>query len=353
MGMPLEKAQDNTASNNIPTLPARLYHDAEFYEAERQAIFFNQWLVYAHESLFDEPGKHLTRTMAGWPVFVIRGKDGALKAFHNVCRHRAANILREGHGKADILRCMYHGWVYDTDGQLRRAPNFGGDEKALCDHTALFPVHVRTWNGLVFICMGENPPSFDEALGDLPVITSDINLPGFKFHSMASHDLKCNWKTYVENYLEGYHIPTIHPELNKELDMATYEVRTGQRIAQHLSQSRVPDGVIGGLWAWLWPNAMLNIYKTGMNLELVIPTGPETMTLSYAYYFRDISPEAETENRRTIETSFAITQEDIEICELVQKNLRAGIYDRGELSPKHEGALAYFQDLVRRTSVEA
>lgn len=336
-------------SGNQPTLPARLYHDPAVYEAERQAIFFNQWLVYAHESLFDAPGRHLTRTMAGWGIFVIRDREGQLKGFHNVCRHRAAPILDEGCGKADILRCRYHGWVYDTDGRLRRAPDFGGEEKKLCAATALFPVHVKTWNGLVFVCMGDKPPAFEDTLGDLPAVMENVDLPGFKFHSMATHDLQCNWKTYVENYLEGYHIPTIHPELNKELDMKTYQVRAGNRIAQHLSQSRIPDGVSGGVWAWLWPNAMLNVYKTGMNLELVIPTGPETTTLAYAYYFRDVSPSAEADNRRTIETSFAITQEDIDVCESVQKNLHGGLYVTGELSPKHEGALAYFQDLVRET----
>ncbi|MDB5490811.1 MAG: Rieske (2Fe-2S) iron-sulfur domain protein [Micavibrio sp.] len=239
---------------------------------------------------------------------------------------------------------MYHGWVYDTDGHLRRAPDFGGDEKALCAKTSLFPVQVKTWNGLIFICMSESPPAFEAALGDLPQALDGIDLPGFKFHSMASHELNCNWKTYVENYLEGYHIPVVHPELNKELDMATYQVQPGKQIARHISSTRTDNPVNGGVWVWLWPHAALNIYRNGMNLELVIPTGPETMKLSYAYFFRDL--DAAEDNRRTIETSFTITQEDIDICELVQKNLKAGIYDRGVLSPRHEGGVAYFQALI-------
>lgn len=348
MGLAQEKTRDDSASQSTPTLPARLYHDPAFYETERQAVFFNQWLLYGHEAMLDAPGKHVTRTIAGWPVFVIRDRNGDLKAYHNVCRHRASPLLDEGCGKADILRCRYHGWVYDTAGQLRRAPDFGGDEKELCSRTALFPVAIKSWNGLVFVCMGEEPPAFDEALGDLPGLVETLDLSGFRFHSMASHHLACNWKTYVENYLEGYHIPTIHPELNKELDMATYRVEPGRRIARHVSASKVADGVNGGLWVWLWPHAALNIYKNGMNLELVIPTGPETMQLSYAYFFRDL--ESEPENRRTIDTSFTITQEDIDICERVQKNLRAGIYDRGELSPKHEGGVAYFQEMIRATA---
>ncbi|MGZ9097954.1 MAG: aromatic ring-hydroxylating oxygenase subunit alpha [Micavibrio sp.] len=334
-----------TATGNIQTLPAHLYHDPSVYEAERKAIFFNQWLLFGHVSLFDAPGKHLTQNIAGWSVFVIRDKQGELKAFHNVCRHRAAPLLQDGPGKTDVLRCLYHGWVYDTEGQLRKAPDFGGDEKTLCSQTALFPVQVKTSNGLVFICMAENPPPFDEALGDLPALVRDLDLAGFKFKEMAFHSLNCNWKTYVENYLEGYHIPVVHPELNKELDMATYQVIPGKQIVRHLSATRTENAVNNGVWFWFWPNATLNIYQNGMNLELVIPTGPETTKLVYCYLFRDLDNEAE--NRRTIETSFAITQEDIDICEMVQKNLRGGLYVRGELSPRHESGLAYFQALVQ------
>lgn len=342
--------QSDKAQKVIQTLPARLYHDPLVYEQERQSIFAGQWLLFGHESLVSAPGQYLAMTVAGWPIFVIRDKEGHLKGFHNVCRHRAAMIVRDGQGTAAALRCMYHGWVYDTDGQLRKAPDFGGDEsdeKDLYDRTSLFPVHVRVWNSLVFICMAEgDPPPFEESLGDLTDVLADIDLADYKFYDTASHTLQCNWKTYVENYLEGYHIPTVHPELNKEVDFSTYRVSAANRIARHDVATQKDDAVNDGLWVWLWPHAALNIYKNGMNLELMMPAGPETMELRYCYLFKDISPAAEEDNRRTIDMSFSVTQEDIEICEIVQKNLRAGMYDRGELSPKHEGGVAYFQQLI-------
>jgi choline monooxygenase len=196
-------AKDNrSATGNTPTLPARWYHDPEIYEAERGAIFFDEWLLFGHESRVTEPGAYHAQNIAGWPVLVIRGKDGVLRGFHNVCRHRASQVLRDGCGKAGVLRCLYHGWVYDDQGNLRKTPGFGGDEEALCGNTSLFPVHVKIWNSLIFICMKEGaPPSFEKSLGALPQAVKSINFSEFHFFDGASHRVNCNWKAYMENYL--------------------------------------------------------------------------------------------------------------------------------------------------------
>ena len=337
---------------NAVTLPASYYHDPSIYAAEQQKLFFKDWMLFCHEALLKTPGSYVAYTVAGRPVFVIRGKDGALKSFHNVCRHRASMVLKEGHGTTAVLRCMYHGWVYDTDGHLCKTPGFGGDEADLCQRTSLFPVHVQSRDGLVFICMADKAPDFETSLGDLPAALTGLGLADYKFFSRAVHPMKCNWKTYIENYMEGYHIPAIHPELNKDVDFATYKVIPGKRIARHetgLKADRAKDAVNNGVWVWLWPNVALNIYKNGMNLEIVMPTGPDTSELRYCYLFRDISDAAAVENQKAIDLSFLVTQEDIDICEIVQRNLAAGVYRTGELSPRHENGLAYFQNLVAET----
>ncbi len=334
---------------HIETLPASWYHDPAVHERERERIFASEWLLYGHEAIVPEPGSYLAQTIAGWPLLVIRDREGALRAFHNVCRHRASMVVAEGAGKAPALRCMYHGWVYDTDGRLKKAPDFGGDEAALCANTSLFPVHLQTWNGFIFICMAQKPPSFMESLGDLPIAAGNIDFTGFSYHSSAKHAIKCNWKVYAENYAEGYHIPAVHPGLNREVDFASYRVATGSRIARHLSEPRAESrdsAVYGGLWVWLWPYAALNVYKDGMNLELMVPTGPETVELQYHFLFRDLA--REKTNREAMDMSTAVTAEDIKICEIVQKNLRAGVYKTGVLSPRHEGGVALFQDMVRK-----
>lgn len=344
-----ERAQDAPAQNHL-TIPAAWYHAPEFYEAEREKLFFREWQLFCHEALVEKPGQYVAYTLAGRPLLVLRGKDGQLKAFHNVCRHRASMVLKEGVGTTQVLRCMYHGWVYDTDGKLAKAPGFGGDEKDLCERTHLFNIHIRSVSGLVFICMAENPPPFEKALGGLVEALQGSGIENFKFFSTASHPMKCNWKTYIENYMEGYHIPVIHPELNKDVDFNTYKVIVGDRIARHetgIRPERADVAQNSGLWVWLWPNVAINIYKNGMNLEIVMPTGPETTELRYCYLFRDVSDAAKEENQRAIDLSFTVTQEDVDIVEIVQKNLSAGVYHVGELSPRHENGVVYFHDLVR------
>lgn len=347
----LARPRDCAATGeNARTIPARWYYDAGMYETERQKLFFSEWQLFCHEALLEKPGQYVAYTVAGRPILVLRGKDNELKAFHNVCRHRASQVLKEGHGTTQVLRCMYHGWVYDTDGNLSKAPGFGGDEKSLCDRTALFPVHVRNIAGLVFICMAETPPDFNAAIGGLPAALKNSGIEKFKFFSMAVHPMKCNWKTYIENYMEGYHIPVIHPELNKDVDFNTYKVIAGERIARHetgLRPERADSAQNSGLWVWLWPNVAINIYKNGMNLEIVMPTGPETTELRYCYLFNNVDESARADNQRAIDLSMLVTQEDIDICEIVQKNLSAGVYETGELSPRHENGVVYFHDLVR------
>lgn len=332
----------------VHTLPASWYHGEDIYEKERQNIFASEWLLFAHEAMLPKSGSYIAQTIAGYPVLVIRAQDGSLKAFHNVCRHRASMIVEEGVGQTQSLRCMYHGWVYDTDGQLQKAPDFGGDEASLCARMKLFSIHLEIWNNLVFVCLSDRPPDFQSALGDLPAVIRDINLGVFEYHSVVKHSLVCNWKVYAENYAEGYHIPYVHPGLNKEVDMATYKVVTGEKIAQHLSEPRAErqeDAINDGLWVWFWPHAALNVYKEGMNLELMVPTGPETVELQYYYLFRDLSNGEDIP--KTVAMSREVTAEDVKICEIVQKNLRSGIYDRGELSPRHESGVAYFQTLIK------
>ncbi|MEZ0225022.1 MAG: aromatic ring-hydroxylating dioxygenase subunit alpha [Alphaproteobacteria bacterium] len=343
-------AKDSASAANHLTIPATWYHEAGVYKTECEKLFYSEWLLFCHEALLPSPGHYVAYTVAGRPILVLRGKDGQLKGFHNVCRHRASLVLKEGHGKTEVLRCMYHGWVYDTDGHLCKTPGFGGDEKSLCDRTSLFPVHVKNVNGLVFICMAAKPPSFEKSIGDLPAALKGSGIESFKFFDMATHPMQCNWKTYIENYMEGYHIPILHPELNRDVDMATYKVVPQERIARHetgLKPGREKEAANTGLWIWLWPNVAINIYKNGMNLEIVNPTGPQTAELRYCYMFSDVSPEAEAENRKSIDLSLIVTRQDIDICEIVQRNLAAGVYEAGELSPRHENGVVYFHDLVR------
>jgi choline monooxygenase len=329
------------------TLPAAWYGaDPTIWERERHAIFGREWLTVGRVDELPEPGSYLTDTVAGWPIFVIRDRDGTLRAFHNVCRHRAGPILWDGKGQCDILRCRYHGWVYDTSGNLRRTPEFGEAANFDKKDFGLFPIRVGIWRGQVFVNLNGDALSLDQAMAAMSSETAPFDMEGYIFHSSAEHEMACNWKTYVDNYAEGYHVQAIHPGLDREIDAKQYEVIVRDRHAVHQAPQR--DGAnYSGLWLWRFPNLALNIYPTGMNIERMVPLGPNRTKLVYNFFFQDVSPAAEPTIKAAIEAGHQVAREDIRICEAVQRNLDAGLYDTGRLSPRHENGVWYFQKLVR------
>jgi choline monooxygenase len=331
------------------TLPASWYgRDPDIWERERRAIFGREWLMIGRDAELPDPGAYLTETVAGWPIFVIRDREGILRGFHNVCRHRAGPILWDGPGRCDVLRCRYHGWVYDTGGNLRRTPGFGDAADFDKEDFGLFPIRVGVWRGLVFVNFCADAEPLDRAMAALTAETAPWPIEGFRFHSRAEHEIACNWKTYVDNYAEGYHVRDVHPGLDKEIDSGRYEVILKDRHAVHRAPQR-SGANYSGLWLWRYPNLALNIYATGMNIERMVPLGPNRTKLIYTFLFKDVSAESDAAIRAAIAVSTEVTREDIRICEATQRNLDSGVYESGRLSPQHENGVWYFQTLVRES----
>lgn len=282
-------------------------------------------------------GDCLAGDVAGWPVVAVRGSDGELRAFHNVCRHRASLVVRERTTTCAALQCPYHGWTYALDGSLKRTRDFGED----VDDLPLHAVRVGTWGGLVFVNLDVDADPLRESLGALVDECSAFDMTAFELVAESSHVLQCNWKTYADNYGEGYHIPFIHPALNRQLDMREYRVDVFDRWTRHSAPMR--DGSpAAGVWLWRFPNLALNVYADGMNVERFTPLSATTTRIDYAYFFRD-----GVADEQAMKLSYELLAEDGEMCEVVQRNLEAGIYDTGILSPRHEGGLVLLHSLVR------
>lgn len=327
----------------IETLPARWYHDPDIFQREREAIFDAGWLVAGHVARVPHPTGAFAARAGGRSVLVVRRADGSLAAFHNVCRHRAAPLLWDGQAEpCATLRCRYHGWRYGLDGALRATPGFGEDVDP--EGWGLEPVALRVLHGLLLVCFADTPPPLSEAVDGFADPLGEQGLDGLAFCRSSSHRLRCNWKTYVENYLEGYHIPWLHPALAGEISVRDYHVDVAGRAALHRVPTRAGARSLG-FWAWLWPNAAVNVYGRGLNLEVMHPISPTEMEISYTYLFDPALPEADRE--AAIALSQEVTAEDIQVCEAVQQNLSGGIYRTGRLSPRHEGAVAAFQAWVR------
>jgi choline monooxygenase len=324
----------------LTTLPAAWYHDPAHYAAERVAVFGTEWQLVGAESQVAEPQSHLALDLAGWPIVVARDADGGLRAFHNVCRHRAGPLVDDGCGSGSRFVCRYHGWAYALDGRLTNARDFGDDDLDL-DQFGLLPVAVEAWRGLLFVNLAPHPPPLVPWLGGFAEQAASFPMEEFAFSHQFHHDVGANWKAYADNYMEGYHLPLVHPELTREVDAARYRVIVGDHHVVHEVPPR--DGAINaGRWLWRYPNLALNLYPDAMNIEQFVPLGPDRTRIVYRYFFRDPSQRDEEVER----ISKVILEEDRLICEAVQRNLEAGQYDTGRLSPRHENGVAAFQGWV-------
>lgn len=328
------------------TLDAALYRGPAQYEAERRRVFARSWLLIAHSSQLPEAGSYVAASMAGYPLIAVRGEEGRIRAFHNVCRHRAGPLAPEGEGRCQgQLVCRYHGWRYALDGRLANARDFGPAEGFDPRAFGLFQIACEIWRGFVFVNMDRDAAPLAETLAplDARMRHADIPLETFRFWRRQTHEIRCNWKNYVENYLEGYHIPLVHPGLNEQVDAAHYLVDVEPPAVFHRAPPR-SDAPMSGLWGWLWPCHGVNVYRDGLMVERMWPLGHDRTVLDYLYCFPEGT--AESEKERPMLSSGIITAEDIEITEAVQRNLDAGIYTTGRLSPKHEMGVAWFQAAI-------
>jgi choline monooxygenase len=327
------------------TLPSSWYGDPTVHELERRHIFGRSWLFVTTTNRLQTPGDYVAADIAGWKVLVLVDDSGALRGHHNVCRHRAGPLVAAGTGRVPSLVCRYHGWAYGLDGGLRSARDFG--EGLDGDAIALEPVRVEAWRGLVFanLDLDRDAPPLLDALGTFVDACEPFPIEQFVPTDEREHRLACNWKAYADNYLEGYHIPLVHPGLNKEIDAKRYRVDVDERDRWVSHSAPTRDGALNrGRWLWRWPNLALNLYPDGMCIERYDPVGRVDTRLRYTYAFADPAADA---NEEVIRMSSEITAEDVDICEAVQRNLESGIYDEGWLSPRHEAGLAAFQRWVR------
>lgn len=337
-------------------LDARFYSQPRMREVDRDAVFRKTWHLVGHETQIAATGDHLAVETALAPVLVVRSADGGIKAFHNVCRHRAGPLaLCDGKG-AKALRCLYHGWTYTLDGELRSAPEMNPLGDFGLEGTRLHECQVAVWNGLIFVAEKDALPFAEFSAGwDAPL--RSLSPSGYVFHQRIHYDIACNWKVYCDNYLEGYHVPHIHPGLNSLLDYRQYVTETGDWFSYQYSPLESADALYGdgdAVYYFIHPNTMLNLLPGRLQVNRVIPLGVDRCRVYFEYFYRpDDSPEGEAKRRADHEFSHQVQLEDLGICEHVQRGLDSGSYVPGRLNPLRENALHHFQELLRRAYREA
>lgn len=324
------------------TLPASWYWDDAAWEIERREIWSKGWFLIGILPQFKAAGDYVSATVAGYPVFAVAGKDGELRAFHNACRHRASPLVQQCEGHVDRLSCPYHRWLYDFEGRLRGAPTMEIDK----EEYGLFRIRCETWRGFVFVSLDENAEPLDVWLKEIAAAALRHPIEEMQLAREFTVEADINWKTYADNYAEAWHIPTIHPGLNEAIDMASYRIETvGNTLQSHTADAR-DGGKTDGFWVWRFPGLFFNMYNWGMNIAQLEPLGPRRMRLTYRYLVKDMDPAKQAERDELIEWAYTVAKEDIAICLDVQRNLEAGIYDRGRLSRVHENGVIQFQKMV-------
>lgn len=329
-------------------LPAPFYEGQRAHELDRDAVLSRSWQLVAHESAFAAAGDHRIDEIAGVPIVVVRGDDGELRAFHNVCRHRAGPLAVTCSG-ARALRCRYHGWTYGLDGVLRSAPGMGGAAGFEPRDIRLPEAHVATWAGLVFVALGPAPP-LAELLGGVAARAGAFALDRFRHARRESYEIACNWKAYVDNYLEGYHLPHVHPALNRLLDYRAYATELGAWHSLQSSPIEASEGPYAGgeaLYCFVFPNTMLNLLPGRLQTNRVVPLAPQRCRVDFDYYYPDGS-DAGALADRDVAFSDEVQREDVAICEAVQRGLASGSYVAGRLNPRRESGVHHFHELLRR-----
>ncbi|HTT18700.1 MAG TPA: aromatic ring-hydroxylating dioxygenase subunit alpha [Candidatus Sulfotelmatobacter sp.] len=338
---------------NAWTLAAPLYTDPEVFALEKEKIFRRTWQVVGHADQVSRPGDYFTTELAGEPLLFVRGTDGKLRGFYSVCRHRAGPAA-EGCGSRKLFRCGYHGWTYDLDGTLISATEMEGVHGFRAEDFALASVRTEEWFNLVFVNLDSQASPLRQILGELPVQAEKFPFASMKQCQRRTYDMKCNWKTYVDNYLEGYHLPSVHPGLNRELDFNAYVVEPHAQYVRQFSPIRgaQPGDATPRRYQearedlttdyfWIFPNWMLNCYPDNISLNIVLPLEPERTLAIFEWYLPQ-KDHATPAAKASLEFSDQIQIEDIAICETVQRNLRSRSYARGRYSVKQEKGVHAF-----------
>ena len=345
---PLEKAS---------TIPSPWYFDPRIARLEGEKVFAHTWQVAGRVDQVKDKGQFFTIELGEEPIVVARGEDGLLRAFYNVCRHHAAAVVTEAQGCAKQFRCPYHGWTYGNDGALKGMVEFEG----VCDFdrakNGLVQVAVDTWENFVFVNLDGAAEPLQEFLGSVPGLVAPLRLTEkLKFLDRRIYTLNCNWKVYVDNYLDGgYHVPHAHKGLSSVIEYTSYRIENFDRACLQSSPLSSDSGSEASVantrqgrafYLWLYPNFMVNAYEGVMDTNLVLPLAVDKCAVIFDYYFADIGPAAEVRNRASIRVSEVVQDEDVKICDAVQKGLASRAYLAGRLSVRREAGEHLFHRLL-------
>jgi Rieske 2Fe-2S family protein len=342
-------------------LPARVFHDADVFAFEQDRWFARTWLCVGRDEDVAQPGTYLLARAAGESVIILRGRDGVVRAFNNVCRHRGSTLLDDpaegvgSPGKLVRIQCPYHAWIYDLDGSLKRAPHTEDIDHFVAADQGLFPVRLETWAGFLFINLDPDAEPLSAYLADLPASVAHYPIESLRRARRIEYDVAANWKVIGENYSECYHCPGVHPQLNR---LSPYD--RGHNLESSgpwaggwmelidaadtmsvdgASHGRAPLAGVSGedtrrvYYIVLWPNLLLSLHPDYVMTHQVWPIDAEHSRVVCDWLF-----DPATMARPDFDPSDAVdfwdttNRQDWDVCERQQEGTRSRAYVPGRYS---------------------
>ncbi|ALG05585.1 aromatic ring-hydroxylating oxygenase subunit alpha [Kibdelosporangium phytohabitans] len=355
----------------LATLPGHFYTDPSIFAVEQERVFESMWFAVARSADLATPGKFETADVGRESVLLVRGRDGQLRAFLNVCRHRGAKLCVEPAGETKRqLQCPYHAWTYGLDGTLVAAPNLTKMPDIDRVEYGLIPVHLREWLGYAWVCLAEQPPSFEDTvlgavrdrLGDAEMI-EHWEVAALGVGRRIVYDVRANWKLIVENFMECYHCATIHPELTEVLPefadgyAAQYHVGHGAAFADDARGFTVDGsagfGRIGGVGEELDrkyyaitvnPQVFINLVPDHVIFHRMFPRSAErTVVVCDWLYTKEVVATGK-DVARSVELFHRVNQQDFDACERCQPAMSSRAYAKGGVLVPSEHHIAAFHE---------
>jgi phenylpropionate dioxygenase-like ring-hydroxylating dioxygenase large terminal subunit len=353
------------------TLPAAWYADAAFHEHERRRVFRGGWVCAGVTDELPAPGSWTARTVGGVPLLIVRDRDGVLRAFQNVCRHRAAPLCDEGAtGTGSLIRCPYHAWLYRHDGSLAKAQGVGHPDGFDVADYSLKPVAIATWRRFVFTNVASPDATLD--LGPLAAAVDSCPIESMEPTLTESNERSFNWKVLLENYSENYHTPFVHPEIDTSSSEDYPMVSDGPVLYawdRHLRPGADDDELIRstllpgepgwerlfaagterpydvGSYLTVWPNLMVNLFPDAMLAMWMEPIDAVTTRVERRMY---LAPGRSDEQRDAIiDAHRLVHDQDVDICVAVQRSHSAGLDADGVLATFEERGVHFVHERLR------
>jgi choline monooxygenase len=352
----LASYDDAAPLSEASTIPAPFYVDARIAGLEAATVFSRTWQLVGRIDQVEKPGQFVTASVAGEPIVVVRGNDGVLRGFYNVCRHHAAAVVTEPCGQVSLLHCPYHGWNYGLDGSLKGMPEFDGVKDFERQQNGLVPVKADVWEKFVCVNLDPNAELLTNFLGGLMKRVAPLGVSKLHYFDSLTYDIHCNWKVFVDNYLDGgYHVPHLHKGLSSVLDYKEYTIENEDRYCLQSSPmvTSDEDAATGATrkgdrawYFWQYPNLMINCYEGYMDTNLVLPLDVDHCRVIFDFYFADVSDARREYNRQSVAVGARVQDEDLGICEAVQRGLKSRAYGAGRLSVRREAGEHLFHRLL-------